>query len=83
MELLSFFRKLTKHSFYENSKVEKIEDVKIKDTHFYLLPIIIFLMKNWNVNAIKKKKRKKRTSVLSLNSKHNGYFTTGTALAEV
>ena len=29
---------------------------KIKDTHFYFLSIV-FLMKNWNVNAIKKKKR--------------------------
>ena len=47
-------------------------------------PIIIFcplsfLMKNWNANATKKKK--KRVPILSLNSKHNSYFTAG-ALAE-
>ena len=35
-------------------------------------------MKNWNVNATKKKKKKEKgMPILSLNSKHDSHFTTG------
>ena len=47
-------------------------------TPIFISCLLSFLMKSWNVNATKKKKR---TSILSLNSKHSSYFTTG-ALAE-